>query len=625
MSGQVIDGRYRLTKLLGKGGMGEVYIGEHIRITKKVAIKFLHHEISGDPEALGRFQQEAQSASSIGHRNIVTIDDFGTMDDGRVFLCMEFLAGQSMSEAMMAPSGLETIRALDLMIQVCDGLHAAHAKGIVHRDMKPENVFITQPTDMPELVKVLDFGIAKVASNDEQNLTKTGTVFGTPHYMSPEQALGQKDKIDARSDVYSLGVMLFEIFTGELPFKAESFMGILSQHITKSPPVPATVTSRNIPPQVEEVILKAMAKDQDQRYANALELREALAAARGSLATGAAAVPPAPSVPPAAAGANGTSPTVAGGPVEAAPMVQGGPPSIPPTVAGLQTGPGYPGQVQPQTGPEMQPPVAPSGGYPGPGVPVSAPPANTVVPPATKGGGGLIIGLVVVVLVLLGGGGAAAYFLGWIPGTGGSRTSGDKVASLDDGDEKADEEKSAGDDDPDEEGDEAEKKAGDEAEKKTGDEAEKKTGDETEKKTGDEAEKKTGDVPEKKTGDVPEKKTGDVPEKKTAPATAKPWQKKGPALAGMDRGVGLSTLLDSCRLHYEGGNWSWAEAACLAGIKKGTASKDRRLPQLFYRLGRVYERRRRSGDALLAYSESARLGYGAAKKQVKRLKAKLGK
>ncbi len=332
MSGQVIDGRYRLTKLLGKGGMGEVYIGEHIRITKKVAIKFLHHEISGNPEALGRFQQEAQSASSIGHRNIVTIDDFGAMDDGQVFLCMEYLAGESMSEAMMAPGGLEPIRALSLMMQVCEGLHAAHQKGIVHRDMKPENVFITQPDDMPELVKILDFGIAKVASNDDQNLTKTGTVFGTPHYMSPEQAMGQKDKIDARSDIYSMGVMLFEIFTGELPFKAESFMGILSQHITAPPPAPSTVQpGKNIPRQVEEVIQRAMAKTPEQRYGSTLEMRDALAAVRDSIAPGAAAAPYPPTGAP--------------------PVQAGGQPSIPPTVAGIQTGPGYPGQVQPPTGP----------------------------------------------------------------------------------------------------------------------------------------------------------------------------------------------------------------------------------------------------------------------------------
>jgi serine/threonine-protein kinase len=232
--GQVI-GRYRLTKLLGAGGMGEVYIGEHVSITKKVAVKLLHPEISTNREAVIRFEQEAKSASSIGHDNIVRIDDFDHTPDGRVYLLMEFLQGESLSEAMAARGGIDPMRALVVMIQVCNGLGAAHAKGIIHRDMKPENVFLTRRSDGGEVAKILDFGIAKVKGTDNNDsLTKTGTVFGTPHYMSPEQALGQK--LDHRADIYSVGVMLFEIFTGQVPFKAESFMGILSQHITKPAP-----------------------------------------------------------------------------------------------------------------------------------------------------------------------------------------------------------------------------------------------------------------------------------------------------------------------------------------------------------------------------------------------------
>lgn len=274
--GQIIGGRYRLTKLLGEGGMGEVYAAEHIHITKKVAVKLLHPEINSNPEALIRFRQEAQSASSIGHDNIVTIDDFGTMDDNRVYLCMEFLQGESLAEAMQAPGGIGIARTLNIMIQVCDGLSAAHSKGIIHRDMKPENVFLTRRSDDSELVKILDFGIAKVKGTDQnESLTRTGTVFGTPHYMSPEQALGQK--LDHRADIYSVGVMLFEIFTGQVPFKAESFMGILSQHITKPPPIPSTVNpTRSIPKPIEEIILKAMAKEPDQRFSNMQAMRDAL-------------------------------------------------------------------------------------------------------------------------------------------------------------------------------------------------------------------------------------------------------------------------------------------------------------------------------------------------------------
>ena len=241
LEGQVIGGRYRLKRLLGQGGMGEVYEGEHIHITKRVAVKLLHPEISGDPEALVRFRQEAQSASSIGHENIVTIDDFGTMEDGRVYLTMEFLKGLSLAEAMLPPNSLTMVEALDVLLQVGDGLAAAHVKGIVHRDMKPENIFLTARTDGSTSVKILDFGIAKVSGTDRnESLTKTGTVFGTPHYMSPEQALGQK--LDHRADIYSMGVILFELVTGQVPFRAESFMGILSQHITKPPPEPSTLT-----------------------------------------------------------------------------------------------------------------------------------------------------------------------------------------------------------------------------------------------------------------------------------------------------------------------------------------------------------------------------------------------
>ena len=346
--GQVIAGRYRLTKLLGQGGMGEVYAAEHVHITKRVAVKVLHPEISHNPEALARFKQEAQSASSIGHDNIVLIDDFGQMDDGRFYLCMEFLGGSSLAEEMAAAGGMDPIRSLKLMVQVCDGLAAAHKKGIIHRDMKPENVFITKRSDGTELVKILDFGIAKVSGTDEnQGLTKTGTVFGTPHYMSPEQALGQK--LDHRADIYSMGVMLFEIFTGQVPFKAESFMGILSQHITKPPPAPSTMTpGRTIPKPIEDIILKAMAKEPDQRHGTMLELRNELeqvlksiggasadaVAATMALGSGMAQTPtPAPVAP---AGASGEVPVA--------------------RTAGPGTGPG-PGAVGPgpgATGPGLQ-------------------------------------------------------------------------------------------------------------------------------------------------------------------------------------------------------------------------------------------------------------------------------
>ncbi|MBN2724966.1 MAG: protein kinase [Deltaproteobacteria bacterium] len=262
--GQVINKRYRLDRLLGEGGMGEVYEASHVIINKKVAIKFLRPEITSSTEAVKRFYQEATSASSIGHENIIEIDDFGELEDGTIYLSMEFLQGKALSDVMLS-GPLDTARALDFMKQICDGLNAAHVKNIVHRDMKPENVIIVKNRKGREIVKILDFGIAKMSSNEGegQGLTKTGTIFGTPHYMAPEQAMG--NKLDHRADIYSVGVIMFEIFTGSVPFKAESFMGILTQHITTPPPPPTTLNS-NIHPRIEQTILKAMAKDPDERF-----------------------------------------------------------------------------------------------------------------------------------------------------------------------------------------------------------------------------------------------------------------------------------------------------------------------------------------------------------------------
>ncbi|MEZ4402858.1 MAG: protein kinase [Kofleriaceae bacterium] len=264
--GEVLDGRYRVTKKLGEGGMGEVYAAEHIHIEKKVAIKLLRPEIVSNQEAVTRFRQEARSASSIGHRNIIGIDDFGQLKDGRIYLCMELLDGQPLNDMIKEP--LPVDRLLNILIQTGHGLAAAHAKGIVHRDMKPENIFVTTGPGGEDVPKLLDFGIAKVAGQDGQNnLTRTGTIFGTPFYMSPEQALGQG--VDARCDIYAMGVICYEVFAGSLPFQGESFMGILTQHITTEPePIAqrAAKAGRPLPPGLAEVVAKAMAKDPEKRY-----------------------------------------------------------------------------------------------------------------------------------------------------------------------------------------------------------------------------------------------------------------------------------------------------------------------------------------------------------------------
>ncbi|HEY1587271.1 MAG TPA: serine/threonine-protein kinase, partial [Polyangia bacterium] len=231
--GQVLADRYRIVRLLGEGGMGQVYEAQHLNINKRFAIKMLRPEVIGSAQSLQRFRQEAWAASSIGHENIVEIDDFATLPSGQVYLAMEFLDGQSLAERIRDGAPLALEQAVAVLIAVAHGLAAAHDKGIVHRDMKPENVFLARKGGRVT-AKILDFGIAKMTGGDEaSNLTRTGAIFGTPLYMSPEQAKGKP--ADARADVYALGVILYELLTGSVPFGGESSVEILSQHIGAAP------------------------------------------------------------------------------------------------------------------------------------------------------------------------------------------------------------------------------------------------------------------------------------------------------------------------------------------------------------------------------------------------------
>lgn len=281
--GQILADRYRVVRLVGEGGMGQVYEAQHVNINKRFALKLLRPEIVSNAEAVARFRQEAWASSSIGHENIIEIEDFATLPSGAVYLAMEFLDGQPLSERMREETPIGFGEALDVMLQVASGLSAAHDKSIVHRDMKPENVFLAQKYGRP-LVKILDFGIAKVSGAEgNKSLTRTGTIFGTPHYMSPEQALGKP--LDHRADIYSVGVIMYELFTGKVPFEAESFMGILTKHITTQPTPPTQVApERNIAPAIEAVILRALAKEPEERYQSMAELAGELAAIASELA-----------------------------------------------------------------------------------------------------------------------------------------------------------------------------------------------------------------------------------------------------------------------------------------------------------------------------------------------------
>ena len=327
--GSIIADRYRVTKKLGEGGMGSVYLAEHVKMGRQCAVKVMNPGMAADPDAIGRFNREAANASRINHPNVCAVYDFGETSDGTIYLAMEFIEGPSLSRVISDLGALPPLRAAEITRQAAEALTVAHDMGIVHRDLKPDNIMIARSRDGADVVKVVDFGIAKAANAENQKVTKTGMVVGTPEFMSPEQLAG--DRLDGRSDTYSLALVAFNMLTGQLPFPGETLQETMVLRLTDRPKrLDEMKTDVAWPEAVQAALDRALARNAGDRHATASEFgRELHAAVRAmpeSEATNAFTAVMTPVSAPAAPAAKGTTPIPATRvntptPVAAAPSV----------------------------------------------------------------------------------------------------------------------------------------------------------------------------------------------------------------------------------------------------------------------------------------------------------------
>ncbi len=410
--GKVLLGRYRPISLLGEGGMGKVYLAEQKMgtATRKVAIKTLHPELGNDPQIVARFHRESETVIELRHPNTIQFYDFGELDDGTLIIVMEYIQGKPLARVLQESGAIDPKRADKIIVQVCGSLQEAHQRGIVHRDLKPENVLLTDQGGQHDFVKVLDFGIAKRDDAEDPNqakLTKQGMVLGTPPYMSPEQFSGQK--LDTRSDVYSLGVMAYEMLTGTLPFTAATPWEWATKHLTAEPtPLDAHPAAVALPYNKKQAVMRALAKNRDDRQDSVVTFLQEFTGFQDAdsawMATSSGGLRSSPGV-----AARAPAPTPG-------PMPQTGwGPATPPPHTGSQPGmgshPGYgsaPGMGS-APGYGAPPPGVPTGGHSYPGYSTGAQPARS----------GSIVGkLIAVALVGFFVVGGAAIGIGWYMSSG---------------------------------------------------------------------------------------------------------------------------------------------------------------------------------------------------------------